>query len=105
MSLEQRILDLWSNSGYPAPTIPLLYNPNEYLAVIDDSGTFYRLMTVDGQIFVSINRNCTLNPAPPSVAANVYVCTKLTPILCSPTSGPIGAKDRFVLNNIIPLLS
>lgn len=105
MSLEQRILEKWASSGYAPPKIPLLFVPNEYMAVIDDSGIFFRLMSTDGQILLAINRYCSLNSAPPSVAANVYVCEKLDPVLCSPSSGPSGDKDRFVLNNIIPLLS
>ena len=104
MSLSQRIYQVWSSSQYNPPQIPLIYYDNEYMATVDDSETFIRFMSSDGQIFLALNNYCQLGNPPPIIGDNVYVCSKVSPILCSPTSGPTSTRDVFVLNNITPLL-
>lgn len=104
MSLSAKILQIWSTSLYTAPTVPLIYNDNEYLATVEDSDIFLRFMSADGQIFLALNNKCQLVKPPPTIGNNVYVCTKVDAISCSPTSGPQTARDLFVLNKIAPLL-
>lgn len=105
MSLSQRILQVWATSPYAPPKVPLIFYENEYMAIVDDSQLFLRFISGDGQIFVALNKNCQIHQADPSVINDVYVCTKVDPILCSPTSGPDSVRDLFVLNNIIPFLT
>ena len=108
MSLTQRILDVWATSRHVPPKIPLIFHENEYMITVDDTETFYRFMSTDGQIFLALSRNCQL--ATPDLSNQaalgkaVYLCNKVDPILCSPTSGPDSIRDIFVLNNIVPLL-
>ena len=103
MSLSQRISQVWQGSNYTPPRIPLIFHENEYMATIDDSGTFIRFMAHDGQIFLSMNKNCSLSTI--YTGDSVYVCTKVDPILCSPTGGPNDVKDLFVMNKIAPMLA
>lgn len=105
MSLSQRVLQVWATSQYLAPRVPLIFYENEYMATVDDSGIFFRFMSTDGSIFVALNRNCQANTAPATVGDTVYVCTKVDPILCSPSTGPESIRDIFVLNHIVPLLA
>jgi len=104
MSLLQRIHQVWVASSYTPPKIELIFYEGGFMATVDDSGTFLRFIAIDGQIFLALNQNCQLIKPAPSVGDNIYFCTKVDPILCSPTGGPNGARDIFVLNNIIPLL-
>lgn len=104
MSLSQRILDIWGSSSFTPPNIQLIFNENEYMAVIEDSEDFLRFMSSDGQIFIALSKNCQHAKSNPTIGDNVYVCTKVDPILCSPIHGPHNEKDIFVLNNIAPLL-
>ena len=104
MSLSHRVLQIWSSSIHTPPTIPLIFYDNEYMATVDDSGPFLRFMSIDGQIFLALNQNCHHANADPTIGDTVYLCTKVDPILCSPTSGPNSIKDLFVLNKITPLL-
>lgn len=104
MSLSQRILQIWTSSPHTPPKIPLIYYDNEYMATVDDSATFLRFMSIDGQIFLAFNQNCQHANADPRIGDTVYLCTKVDPILCSPTGGPNSTRDLFVLNKITPLL-
>ena len=107
MSLSQRIYQIWNKSQHSPPKIPLIFYENEYMAVVDDSGAFIRFVSPDGQIFLALNTYCQLiqpDSSPRSLLDNIYVCNKVTPILCSPTGSPKDNRDFFVLNNIIPLL-
>jgi hypothetical protein len=105
MSLSQRIIQVWLASGYTPPKIPLIFYENEYMITVDDSGLFLRFMSSDGQIFLALNQNCQLGTPDITVGNSVYVCSKVDPILCSPSKGPNGIRDIFVLNNITPLLT
>jgi len=105
MSLSKRILDIWNSSSFPTPKVPLIFYDNEYMATIDDSETFFRFMSSDGQIFLAINNNCQYGKPDSNIGDVVYVCSKVDPILCSPTPGPNSYKDNFVLKNIAPLLT
>lgn len=105
MSLSQHILGIWANSQYPPPRIPLIYNENQYMVTVDDTGIFLRFMSSDGQIFMAINRNCQTAKSDPTIGTEVYICTKVDPILCSPTPGLEHARDIFVLKNIAPLIA
>ena len=113
MSLSQRILKIWRQSQYLPPRVPLLFYDNEYMAVVDDTQSFLRFISSDGQIFLALNTHCQISkidepyfPGKPAttVGDTIYVCSKIDPILCSPTSGPESIKDIFVLNYITPLL-
>lgn len=104
MSLSEHIFQVWAASTYTPPTIPLIYNENEYMVTIDDTGAFLRFMSTDGQIYLALNTKCQLGKPDPTIGNSVYVCTKLDPILCSPTTGIVSFRDLFVLNNIVPLL-
>ena len=104
MSLTDRILAIWARSQYIAPKVPLIFYENEFMITVEDSGTFLRFMSSDGQIFLALNLNCQLGKPDPSVGDAVYVCKKVDPILCSPTSGVDSTRDIFVLNNIAHLL-
>ena len=104
MSLSQRIIQIWATSPYNPPHTPLIYYEGEYMATVDDTQTFLRFMSSDGQIFLALNQNCQLAQPDPTIGDAVYYCTKVDPILCSPTKGPDSIKDLFVLNNIAPLL-
>lgn len=105
MSLSQRILQVWTLSPYPPPKVPLIFYEEEYMATVDDSETFLRFMSVDGQIFLALNTNCQLGKPTADIGESVYVCTKVDPILCAPVPGPSSVRDFFVLNNIAPLLA
>ena len=105
MSLSQNIITIWASSPYPPPRIPLIFYENEYMATVSDADTFLRFMSVDGQIFVALNINCQAGKPDPSIGDAIYICSKVDPILCSPTGGPDSSKDIFVLNNIAPLLA
>lgn len=104
MSLSQQIIDIWTASPYPPPKIPLIFHENEYMATVSDNETFLRFISVDGQIFVALNGNCQSGKPHESIGNSIYICSKVDPILCSPTGGPGSARDIFVLNNITPLL-
>lgn len=104
MSLSDRIFAIWATSHYNPPTVPLIFYENEYMITVDDSETFLRFMSSDGQIFLALNKNCQITRPSPIIGNSSYLCTKVDPILCSPTSGPDSVRDIFVLNNIIPLL-
>lgn len=104
MSLSQRIYQVWSSSQYNPPKVPLIYYDNEYMATVEDSEIFLRFMSSDGQIFLALNNYCQIGQADPSIGDSVYVCSKVSPILCSPTTGPESVRDLFVLNNITQLL-
>jgi hypothetical protein len=82
-----------------------VFSENEYMVTVDDSGVFLRFMSADGQIFVALNTHCQIGKPDVRVGDGVYVCTKLDPILCSPTPGIEYARDIFVLNNIAPLVA
>ena len=101
MSLSQQILQIWTDSSYDPPTVQLIYYEGDYMVTIDDSETFLRFMSSDGQIYLALNKNCQQSEVDSTI---VYFCDKLDPILCSPTKGPETSRDMFVLNNIIPLL-
>lgn len=104
MSLSQQIINIWTASPYSPPKIPLIFHENQYMATVSDTDTFLRFISVDGQIFLALNFNCKQAAPDPSIGNSVYICSKVDPILCSPTSGPDNARDIFVLNKIIPLL-
>lgn len=104
MSLSQQILQIWARSQYQPPRVPLIFYENEYMATVEDIGTFLRFMSMDGQIFLALNTNCQVGKPDASIGTEIYVCTKVDPILCSPTTGPESLRDIFVLNNIAPLL-
>lgn len=104
MSLSQRIYQVWTTSQYTPPKVPLILYYNEYMATVDDSDTFLRFISSDGQIFLALNTHCQLARPDPTIGDAVYVCSKVSPILCSPTGGPESIRDLFVLNNISPLL-
>lgn len=104
MSLSQRIYQVWETYQYKPPTVPLIFYENEYMATVDDSGRFIRFMSSDGQIFLALNTHCQIGKPDPTIGDAVYVCGKVSPILCSPTSGPENIRDLFVLNNVSPLL-
>jgi hypothetical protein len=104
MSLSQRILQIWTASSYSPPKILLIFNDNQYMATIDDSGPFLRFMSSDGQIFLSLNTHCRVGNPDQKNGDAIYLCTKLDPILCSPTHGLEYSRDLFVLNNIAPLV-
>ena len=104
MSLSQQINNIWASSYYPPPAIPLIFYGGEYMATVSDNETFLRFMSVDGQVFVALNTNCQHGQPDPTIGDSVYICSKVDPILCSPTGGPSGVRDMFVLNKIIPLL-
>lgn len=103
--LSQYIGSIWEKSSYTPPAVSLLYNDGEFMAVVDDSENFIRFMSADGQIFVSLNTNCTPNPSKNIPLESVYLCSKVDAILCSPTEGPNSSRDLFVLKNIVPLLT
>lgn len=103
-SLSQRIDAIWKTSAHVPPRVQLIYNDGEYMATVNDSDTFLRFMSSDGQIFIALNTNCNYARPAPVIGDNVYVCTKVDPILCSPTGGPDSVRDLFVLNNIVHLL-
>ena len=105
MSLSQQIINIWASSPYSPPKIPLIFYENEYMATVSDIDTFLRFISVDGQIFVALNINCQVGKPDPSIGDTVYVCSKIDPILCSPSGGPDSIKDVFVLNKITPLLA
>jgi hypothetical protein len=104
MSLTDRIFAIWATSHYKPPTVPLIFYENEFMVTVDDSETFLRFMSSDGQIFLALNKNCQITKPAPIIGNSAYVCSKVDPILCSPTSGPDSIRDIFVLNNITPLL-
>lgn len=104
MSLSQHILQVWGTSQYVPPKVPLIFYNDEYMATIDDSVIFLRFMSSDGQIFLALNNNCQLGKPDPAIGDNIYICSKIDPILCSPTGGPSNMKDLFVFKYIIPLL-
>jgi hypothetical protein len=104
MSLSDRLLQVWKSANLIPPRVPLFYHDNQYMATIDDSSQLLRFMSVDGQIFVALNTNCQYGQPDPSIGQQVYMCTKVTPILCSPTHGPESFRDLFVMNNIVPYL-
>jgi hypothetical protein len=104
MSLSQYISQIWAQSQYVPPQIPLIIHDNEYMAIIDDSQPFLRFMSSDGQIFLALNTNCQIAQPDITIGNAIYMCTKIDPILCSPTRGPGSSRDIFVLNNIAPLL-
>lgn len=104
MSLSQYILKIWSQSQYEPPVIPLIFHENQYMATVEDSQTFLRFISSDGQIFLALNTNCQIGQPDPSIGDTIYMCSKVDPILCSPTKGPDSIKDLFVLNNIAQLL-
>lgn len=101
MSLSEQISDIWIRAGYAPPNVKLIYHENEYMIVIDDSTSFLRFMSTDGQIFIALNRKCQIGS---NTQDEVYVCDKVDAILCSPVKGPGSDRDFFVLANIIPLL-
>ena len=103
-NLSQRIFQVWAGARYNPPVVPLIYYNEEYMAIINDSEQFIRFMSSDGQIFLALNSICQIATPDPRIGNNVYVCTRVTPILCSPTKGLEGTRDLFVLNNIVPLL-
>jgi len=107
MSLSQRILERWKSSQYinNVPQVPLIYEDGEYMIIVDDSQTFIRFMSLDGQVFLALRQNCQYARPDPIYGDFVYMCTKVDPILCSPTGGPDGVRDMFVLNNIVPLFA
>jgi len=105
MSLSQYILQIWSSSPYTPPKIPLIFYENEYMITVDDSQTFLRFMSSDGQIFLALNKNCYTVKPDATIGDAVYICNKVDPILCSPTTGPNNLRDLFVLNNIASVLS
>lgn len=105
MSLSDYINRIWSNSPYKPPKVPLIYYQDEYMVTVDDSEMFLRFMSYDGQIFLALNKYCQLGEGDDSMGKNVYVCSKVDPILCSPGKGPESMKDIFVLNNIASLLA
>jgi len=104
MSLSQKIFNIWATSQFTAPKIPLIFYENEYMATVSDDENFLRFMSIDGQIFLALNVNCQYAQADPTIGETVYICRKVDPILCSPTTGPNSVKDYFVLNNIVSLL-
>lgn len=104
-SLSQYIDLIWKRSTFPPPNIQLLYDNNEYFAVISDSEIFIRFMSADGQIFLALNTNCRRQTTTDLSPQTFYFCSKIDPILCSPTEGPNNTRDLFVLNNIAPLLA
>jgi len=104
MSLTDDILNIWNQSVYTPPSVPLLYYNNEYMAVVDDNDVFLRFISVDGQVYVALNNHCDYINSDKSIGPGVYICEPITPILCAPLKGPEGHRDFFVLNNIIPLL-
>jgi len=105
MSFSQRIIAVWTSSIYPAPKVPLIFYEGEYMATVDDSDNFLRFMSAGGQIFLALNTNCQYGKPDPAIGDVVYMCSKVDPILCSPTRGPNSNKDIFVLKNIAPLLA
>ena len=104
MSLSQQIQQIWLASPHRAPRVPLIYHDNEYMITVDDTGPFLRFMSADGQIFLSLNRNCQIGIPDVTVGNEVYMCAKVDPILCSTTGGPLNAKDVFVVNNLLYLI-
>ena len=98
MSVSDEILDIWKNSNYESPVIPLLFFDGDLMVVISDSESFIRFMTLDGQVYLALSRNSEVITA--ETGEDVYFCSKAYPILCSPTE----SKDLFVLNKIIPSL-
>ena len=104
MSLSQQVLQIWTRSGYQPPSVPLIFYENEYMATVDDTGTFLRFISSDGQIFLALNTNCQLAKPDDDIGDTIYFCKKVDPILCAPVKGPEYVKDLFVLNNIAPLL-
>lgn len=105
MDLSERLLQIWHSSSHIPPRVPLLFHQNQYMATIDDSTQFLRFMSVDGQIFVALNTNCQYIQMDSSIGTQVYMCNKISPIICAPSHGPNNIRDVFVLNHIIPSLS
>jgi hypothetical protein len=105
MALSQRIIEVWRASNYGPPAVPLIYHENQYMATIADEGAFVRFMKLDGSILMALSQRCQQGQPDPTIGTTVYVCGQVTPILCAPSGGPEGARDLFVLNNIIPLLT
>lgn len=104
MSLTDRLLQIWRTSPHIPPRVPLFYHDHEYMATIDDSGALLRFMSTDGQIFIALNQNCQYGQGDPTIGPQVYMCTRITPILCGPTHGPESHRDLFVMNSILPHL-
>jgi hypothetical protein len=104
MSLSQHILEIWEKSMHIPPKIPLIFYENEYMVTIDDSGVFLRFASSDGQIFLSLNQNCQIATPDITIGNNIYLCTKIDPVLCSPSVGIKSVRDLFVLNKVIAIL-
>lgn len=101
MDLGERILEIWEESEFPPPTVLLVQHEDNLLAVVDDSDTFFRFIGRNGQVYLALNRNCsriTINDG------EAYSCKRIDPVLCSPSTGPDGPRDNFVLDQIIPLI-
>lgn len=106
MSLTDRIMQIWHASNHTPPMVPLAYHDEDLLLTIEDSGPIWRFLAVDGQVYSAVGAACKIrNPRDANLGPQAYVCTGLTIVMCSPSSGPHGARDMFVLNNIVPLVS
>ena len=100
MSLSENLLEIWGQSQYQPPEIPLLFYDGDLMVVISDSGAFIRFMSIDGQVYLALNKNCEVVV---SKTEDVYSCYSGYQILCSPSTIQDN-RDLFVLNKIIPLL-
>ncbi len=100
MSLSDNIASLWYQTSFDIPSVYLLYSDGTYFAVIEDDTSIIRMMDQNGRIYATLRKRCRLAKPDISVGDKVYVCDKVTPILCSHGEGPGNEKDRFVFDNI-----
>lgn len=98
MSLSESILNIWKQSHYEHPTVQLLFYDDNWKIVISDSDNFIRFMSLNGQIYLTLKRNCEIVIA--DTGDKVYSCLGI----CSPFTTAEDSKDLFVLNKIIPFL-
>lgn len=102
MSLTENILRVWEQSHHDPPSVPLLFHEKNLMVVVSDSERFIRFMSLDGQIYLSLNKSCEIIPI--ETGDNVYSCSTTRPIFCCPSSSEKDGRDLFVLNKILPLI-
>lgn len=105
-SLTDNIRAIWMSSKYAstAPSFPIVYHDDQYMAVIGLHNGFWRIMGNSGQIYMTHLNNCQIAQTALS-KENVLYCKPVHQTGCGPSvEGDYVERDRFVYEKIIPFL-
>jgi hypothetical protein len=103
--LLDEIQEIWEISDVrPIPQTLLVYYKNEYMPVIEDTGTpdrpFIRFIGSNMNIYAASRKHCQYYPE-----NYAYTCETVHGILCAPAINGKDNRDHFVVNSILPLLN